>query len=259
MCIPNILFIFALALSKGALTFDLIWETLLAHLIGLQGMTVQGHGCGPLWFIYTLAIIKVLCLFADKKQMYIISLLSLVLTVFFQDIVQDWAVTNTMVALPFFSIGLLLSDYKQHVNQIKTKIQNMQLTLFILVVLSLVCCTYLVSIGNGDVKMFKCGYGNNPFLFLFGGFIGTMMVAFASMRFDKRFSSFTSTISKGNIVILGLHFQIIRMGSGFVDSMIQEPFTRDLITLSLSGVILICFIPIILLIQKYIPIVIGNR
>ena len=116
-----------------------------------------------------------------------------------------------------------------------------------------------LSMANGDVEMFKCGYGNNPFFFLFGGLIGTSMLAFVSMRLDNLFSTFVSTISKGNIVILGLHFQLIRMSTSFVDSIMQEPFTRDLITLFLSGVIIICFVPIIFLIQKYIPIVIGNR
>lgn len=259
LCVPNIIFIATLAFLKGTFTIELVRETLLAHLIGLQGMTVHGHGCGPLWFIYTLAIIKVLCLIVNKNGMYIISALSFVLAVFFQDVVQDWAVTNTLVALPFFSIGLLLSDYKQHVNQIKTRVNNMQIVLFILIMITLACCTYLVSMANGDVKMFKCGYGNNPFFFLFGGLIGTSMLAFVSMRLDNLFSTFVSTISKGNIVILGLHFQLIRMSTSFVDSIMQEPFTRDLITLFLSGVIIICFVPIIFLIQKYIPIVIGNR
>lgn len=249
----NIIFNVTLAFAKGALTLKYFTDSLFSCL--------AGHECGPLWFVYTLALIKIICLYVDKALVYVLSLVGLIWAIYLHSIgYQDfWAVTNTLVSLPFFSLGFFLSRYKRNVNKTKNCLKNVKPAIFTLIMLGLVCCTYFISIESGYVKMFRCGYGNNPLLFLIGGTVGTLLIAIVSMKMDDKWSIFTTIVAKGNIVILALHFHIIRIGSKIVDLVIQNPLVRDLVALSLSGLIIICFVPIILFIQKHIPIVVGKR
>lgn len=259
--ILNLLVIYSLQFAKGTLTLDVIAKGLIAHAIGLQGSTVNGCGCGPLWFIYTLVLIKILCVFLDKKFIYLISLIGFLLSIYFHGIgcVIDWAVTNSFLALPCFSIGLLMSNYKESFMRLAMNIQKMKALPSFTIALILFAVTFYISRFTGPVRMFRCDYGQNAWLFMLSSISGTGFVAFVSMRISNISAQYATIISKGNILILALHFHLIRISAKFVTAIGLSPLLQDLSSLILSVIIMIAFIPIIKYARQHVPVLIGNR
>ena len=124
----------------------------------------------------------------------------------------------------------------------------MELTLLIISVVLVVLCAHW----NGYVWMYLNHFGNNYVLYILGGMAGTVMLYVVSLWLSRLpYRNMAITLSKGSIVIIGLHIVLVRRLTELPDRIWGE----DLLW---SVMILLLFIPIIHLIELFFPILLGR-
>ena len=240
-----ILYICILQLLDGTFEPKLIYWCVRKVLLGIVS------GFGNLWFVYTLIILKIIFQYISSKTfLYSLVVVMLALafvynktapTAFPFFIKAPNAVVDVCTAYPFFMLGVFLQQYNKF-NELDGKVK-----MFLL----FVCGLLLVAISNhynGYVAMFHCDYGGDMFWFLVGGVAGSMMV-FALSKLVGHASMIIITISRGTIIILGLQML-------FID-LTRCMFQASYYDILFAAIIVVMFVPIIKLVEKYFPLMVG--
>lgn len=238
---------------------DCIWmKSIFGVVLGFNSFDGI-RSCGTLWFVYTLIIIKIVfqLFIHDRRSMTLVCVLALcgVLAYNHFNIKLAWAVTNAMLAMPFFCLGNLCSSMcKAEFDSLFQKLRYSNLMLRILLVAILVVTTYFIGQYNGNPAMFMGLYGNNPILFAVGALVGCFSVLAISTILDDIRISFITTISTGSVVILAYHNRFLH------PTITSIPDIGGVIlTFILSVVVTLVFVPIIMILKRFFPIVLGRR
>lgn len=214
----------------------------------LENLLLGHRWCmGPCWFFYTIFLIRLLMQLVPRRWWMYVGLLvvsgagAIALT-----IESENAWTNVLVCLPPFAIGLLLQPLKERLvafHHVAAEVPMLLLS----VPLVWLCGRY-----NGEVWMYLCGYGNNFAGFLVGTLAGTAMLYVLSLWLSRMPSTtMVDTLSRGSILIVGLHIIIVRRLMELPDRFWPED-------LFFSVFILMAFYPIIRLVQRYCPWLMGQ-
>jgi hypothetical protein len=154
---------------------------------------------------------------------------------------------SVLVCMPFFLIGVYLKKIKQQL----CKLHNCCFEVGLLIcafLLLMICGNY-----NGYVWMYLCDYGNNYALFIIGGMAGTCMLYVLSLWLSRLpYRKTIEALSKGSILIIGLHIIIVRR-------LIELPDRSLIEDLFLSLFILLCFVPLIRITELFFPILLGKH
>ena len=226
--------------------YDISWPWFFEWLL-------LGHRwcMGPCWYFYTLIVMRLIMqLMPEKKWVYIMLFIVLsACAVYLHHLGFEVsnANVNVVVCMPLFLIGVLLKPIKPLLN----KLHNHYIEIGILVlsvVVVVICGDY-----NGYVWMYKNGFGNNYILYLFGGMGGTVMLYVVSLWLSRlRYQNMVLTLSKGSILIIGLHIVIVRR----LTELPNRFWAEDLL---FAVLILLAFIPIVKLAERFCPLLLGNR
>lgn len=157
------------------------------------------------------------------------------------------SIDSAIMAFPFFVIGNCLSHNKWNINFPNRK------SLLILVIITaalfeLLLCTY-----NGRVDINHCLYGVNIFLFYISGMVGVLMTVAFSSLFSKK--SFVKILSNGTMLI-------IAFGTASASLILFVLQIWDInadvkYVISAFGALILLY-PIIMLVQRYFPILLGK-
>lgn len=228
------------------LHYDLSWPWFFKWLL-------LGHRwcMGPCWYFYSLIVMRMIMqIIPEKKSFYVILflLISFGLILWHQTGIEiSNANINVLVCMPFFLIGVFMKPMKDICNQLHN--YYVEFTLLIIAILGIVLCAHY----NGYVWMYLCEYGNNYALYIIGGMAGVLMLYIASLWLSRLpYRNMMLLLSKGSIVIIGLHIVIVRRLMELPNRMWGEDFL-------LSVLILLMFIPLIRLIELFVPILLGCR
>lgn len=252
--INNMLFSLSIEYIRGRFENNFIWQKPLLSLMGMQGHDFPAGGLAGLWFVYTLAICKIILQFiSDKYSKFSLPILCILFLgvaylLHLKNIVVYNSIVNVLLAMPFFYIGYLFRPLKEHLNSISKKI-----ALSILIIS--VCGIWLCGRYNDIVMMYKCSFGSSMVLCFIGAMCGTSLLYVLSIFLQfiqsKIINTIVSTISGGTLIILGFHSTIIQFVTYFL------PISNYLLYI-LSFFILIFFVPIIIFLKKYFPIIYGK-
>lgn len=206
---------------------------------------------GPCWYFYSLIVIRLIMqLLPEKKWVY--ALLFCVVAagaIYLHEIgfVASNSNINVLLCMPFFLIGVFLKPFKNSLNSLHK--YPLEIFLFIFgVVLVYLCGQY-----NDYVWMYLNGYGNNYALYILGGVAGSLSVYILSQWLSRLpYRTMAITISKGSILIIGLHIIIVRRLTELPDRL----WCEDLLS---SLFILLCFVPLIRLTELFFPILLGKH
>lgn len=219
-------------------------------------------GCNNLWFVYTLIIIKLFFPIIRKQRILIavLAVVSLVCGKLYSDLDVDipWAVPDVMLAFPFFALGYLIRVHNPKSN-VQKNYNRHSILLSAIGVILLVAITYFASSYNGEVHLFSGHYGNNIFLFVLAALSGTAMVYLLSKLLDSVRWHGLRIISSGTIVILTFHREFIHPLSKMFDKLDMSLIMQNVAIFLSSVVIVLVFIPIIMLLERYAPILLGKR
>ena len=113
---------------------------------------------------------------------------------------------------------------------------------------------FVVGLYNGAPWMYDATYGKNIILFFVGGLSGTFVMFAISYLLRNIKPQSLIVLSKGTIIILGFHQLFIRV---YNHLLLQYHSTISDYVIAL--IILLAFIPIIQLSEKYFPVLLGSR
>lgn len=237
------------------------WIWSVAAVLGGFHSLNDAPGCSNLWFVYSLVIVKLLFQVSSGKRDIALAMACLAGAVVYNDILHlewRWAVSNCLLAYPFFIIGNSLRD-KDILQRLVTSARQYRYVAALAAAL-LIAVTYIVGTQNGQAKLYMSQYANNVGLFAIGALTGSMAVFVLSALLDGVRLKITRVISSGTIVILVFHRELLHP----LLKEIGKTDTSSLLTVNtlvfVSAVIVVmAFYPIILLVKRFIPIVLGRR
>lgn len=237
------------------------WIWSVAAVLGGFHSLNDAPGCSNLWFVYSLVIVKLLFQVSSGKRDIALAMACLAGAVVYNDILHlewRWAVSNCLLAYPFFIIGNSLRD-KDILQRLVTSARQYRYAAALAAAL-LIAVTYIVGTQNGQAKLYMGQYANNVGLFAIGALTGSMAVFVLSALLDGVRLKITRVISSGTIVILVFHRELLHP----LLKEIGKTDTSSLLTVNtlvfVSAVIVVmAFYPIILLVKRFIPIVLGRR
>ncbi len=236
----------------------------------LFGVTFGFHsingasGCGNLWFFYALIVIKLVyqMFVHGKKSMLAVSILSLCGAVAYNHfgVEMAWGVTDAMLALPFFMLGNLGSSVlKTPFNSFIAGMCRTSASARWVMVTVLAAATYIIGQYNGEASMFMGQYGESLALFIPGAVAGSLAILILSVLLDKVKLSVVSVISAGSIVILEFHREFLHPVMKLINNLTPPVWQEVLLTFLLSLAATLAFVPIIMILKRYFPIVFGRR
>lgn len=218
-------------------------------------------GCGNMWFVYTLFLIKLINQYCCSKSRYtyIIVILSILGAIIYNKffVSVSWAVTCIFVALPYFILGQYCRKF--NINLIITRIKNTNKLILISGLLLSMSLLVIIADYNGFVKMYLGEYGNSVCLAYCGGIIGSIVVFILSVLLNRFRPIWSYYISIGTLVILDFHRDISHPLLKLIDKMDVSYITNGMMTFVVSTIVLISFVPIIWIIRKWCPMIIGYR
>lgn len=225
-----------------------IRRLLLYPIIGMQNIL------DTCWFVYTLILLKVIHQYIKNiwwRWFITVPFLfcsylynHIDMTIFHPLLKNPNAIANVFVAYPFYVLGDSLQKYKQLLNDYHNK--SILFTCFVICLF----VVYICGTHNDYVWMYKGAYGDNMLLFLIGGIAGSAAI-FCIAKSIGSSPNAVITISKGTIIILGFNKHFISL----FQYLVQLPPIIDYISALL---ILILFIPIITIMEKKFPIILGK-
>lgn len=219
----------------------------------------DASGCSNLWFVYTLILIRFIYQAFPRKHLTL-SLVSIVGAVIYNHAGKElaWSVTNVLIALPFFMLGNALRT----VGGVETgagKIQTMGNGRWTLVFLSSVAFTYFVSYYNDSAMMYKGLYGNSLLLFGVASITGCFMLYWLSSRLNSYDWKIIRISSVGSMVTLVFHRELLHPLIKWINKMDMNIVTENIALFLSSVLVLLAFVPIILVVKRLFPIVLGKR
>lgn len=149
---------------------------------------------------------------------------------------RGWYIGRMIPSMPFFCLGFLLKDHK-------IQIQNHNYP----VMLILGCLFILLPLFNGSTSINSNQFGLSYIIFFINASISTLFVFRIANNIPQ--NKFITTISKGTLLVLGLHIPIMK-----TLDFIFPTFLHDLLPLF---VLPICYYPILWL-EKWCPPLIGR-
>lgn len=205
---------------------------------------------GPCWYFYSLMVIRLIMqLLPEKKWIYALVFVALSCGAIYLHYIgfeASNANINVLLCMPFFLIGVFLKLWKSAFNIL----HNYMFEIFVFVTsiaLVVLCGNY-----NGYVWMYLNGFGNNYLLYIVGGMAGASMLYVISLWLSRLpYRGLVQTLSKGSILIIGLHIIIVRRLTELPNRMWLE----DL----LSSLLILCsFYVLIRISELYFPILLGQ-
>lgn len=209
-----------------------------------------------MWFVYTLLVLKVILQF-NGNQKILILLIPLAFFVAYVLNAYDLLVMGkhilkihsglltVFLAYPFYIMGFLLKIKKEVLSKNSTLVDFLLACFCVPIV-------YLCGKYNGCAFMVNHEFGDSLLLFTLGSVAGVVLVyAIAQMLSKFKYNGIID-ISNGTILILG--FQLLFIGLIYNIYKLNNIFFVVLA----SVLIMMVFIPIIRIVEKYCPILMGK-
>ena len=206
---------------------------------------------GPCWYFYSLIVMRLIMqLLPERKLAYAILFVLISSGVIFwhqTGIEVSNANLNVLVCMPFFLIGVFMKPLKD----ICCILHNYYIEVSLLIIA--IGCVAFCAHYNGYVWMYLCEYGNNYALYIIGGMAGSLMLYIVSLWLSRLpYHNMVLMLSKGSIIIIGLHIIIVRR----LTELPGRLWFEDLV---FSALVLLCFVPIVHLAELFFPFILGKR
>jgi fucose 4-O-acetylase-like acetyltransferase len=218
----------------------------------------------PLWFLPGLFFTKIIhsvlqLIFKNNTLYYLLSnVLIIGIVIFLKNINIDllFSLDSALLAFPFFAIGYVLKNK----NTLKPMEQMHKKHLLIFMVLATIGYIILVLTVpvNGRIDINSCNYGKNILLFYIIGMIGIISTIFLSLLYTHHRRIIT-IISNGTIIIMAFHRIITSIVFRIIGLRGEDIIINPIIGSIVAIINVLIFIIPIIIVNKYIPILAGNR
>lgn len=234
-------------------------------LLGFHSLN-QITGCSNMWFVYTLVLIKLLFFLFQRFRygLLCIGLLSLVGAVVYNHspfAYTAWAFTNVLLALPIFLIGYMAKQpwFAHRVQKYLNRLTALPIGFQWLGIMVLLALTNFLAQRNGVADMYLGIYGSALILFVLGAFTGISAILWISYRLDSLHYRFCHIISIGTVVILAYHLLFLMPIVIYAEPYLTNSLVEGVAKFLISSGITAFFVPIIVFVKRFLPILIGSR
>lgn len=265
LVIPYI--ILALIKCAGPILKHLSDGQFVYSLLGIAGgfHSINGiSGCNNLWFVYTLVLIKLLYQWgqADQKRLLGITILAIIFALVYNhyELEWSWAVSNTLLAWPFFLLGNTCSQvFSRQFDNFVQCFEKVHWAGKILVIASLIALIYCIGLQNDCAYLFQNRYGLNFLLFVAGALAGILMMLSIGLLLNQINLKAVRIISVGSIVILVFHRELLRPLLKLIRKQELDLSLENLLIFLAAVAVTLAFVPIILVLKRFFPIILGTR
>lgn len=243
----NFLYVSAISFKVGSFEFKSVGYFVIHTLLGFHS------GVGTCWFVYTLILLKAIFQYCPKRILFYLGVIPALIAAYVYNYFECFhfcsyfkasnSIVNVCTAFPFYAIGVYLRDQKAYLDSLNSKVW-LSLCFFIGISAVYACGHF-----NNYVWMYICGYGGNFFWFLIGGVAGSCCV-FIMSKLLGHTPIATIIVSKGTILILGFHMYVIDFFRSF--------FYVSIADFAFAALIIVFFVPIIMVAEKYFPLLLGK-
>lgn len=260
LLLPYVLYCFVLLILPPPIQGNRLYISILDVFLG--NLEQLPSAFRPMWFVVSLALMRVLSSFFVTKK-FAIAIASLCLVIILREFGfigydKDYFQLNTtLLCYHFFVVGYWL---KQHPNLgIIKKVSKMgailisSLTILFMLGLGYFNVYYGGVTGRGSVNLFRCTTGCSTLLFLLSSYAISLNLINVFQLCCTKTNAFVTVISSGTLLILCLHQYIIDLVMRHVDSSnVLVPVVMALVIVGLSYLA-------INISQRYCPILIGKK
>jgi len=216
----------------------------------------------PLWFLISLFFVSILFSLLQKiTNKYFVILIVLIeaivsyaLSVLQIDLL--FSVDSSLMAFPFYVLGYYGKNVLNNEN-IFSLFQKKKFLKLIVQLIIFSSILIITTIYNGRVDINGLSFGKNPLIFYISGMSGIVCVVIVSILFSKFYNDIIITISNGTLFIMAFHGIITGLLLLPLKMMHLDDNIIAIITVSL--LVIVISIPIISLVKKKYPMLIGNR
>lgn len=237
-------------IESNILWYDPLINALLGNGFGLI------HNV-PIWFLVCLFVVENLfyLIFKVIKYFYVGLLLFIVMAYInymFNPYLLPFSFNTAIVAMIFYIFGYIMKE-KEFFR--KSNVLYLVLSLGVVV---------LVSDINGRVAMYKNFY-NNYFLFLLGGLSGIIFIVNICLYLSSWFKDiyWVKYLAKNTIIISGFHLMTFSFIKAVMVYILCIPLTvleeKIGINILFSIISMILCLPVIFIINKYFPFIVGRK
>ena len=225
--------------------YDISWPWFFQWLL-------LGHRwcMGPCWYFYSLMVMRLIMQALPKKKWaYALLFVALSIGALYLHSTGNEisnANTNVLVCMPLFLIGVFLKPLRKVASSLHNYL--IEIVLFTLSVIGVILCGNY----NGFVWMYLGEYGNNFALYVVGGLVGSLLLYTISLWLSRLpYRNMVHLLSKGSILIIGLHIVIVRRLTELPERLWFE-------NVMFSVMILLFFVPVVQLAERFFPILTGQ-
>ncbi|MCQ2112891.1 MAG: acyltransferase family protein [Bacteroidaceae bacterium] len=222
-------------------------------------------GCGNLWFLYSLILIKIIHQYflRSEKSLWIAFLVSIICLYAYNRLCEHvpWAVTSVFACMPYYIIGCNARTWKGNsVMLLVSKIKHDNAFKNSLRIIIPIAFISIIAYVNGPAYLYRGEYGNFLILALIAAMFGCYWVIVVSALLDRfTLHGMVYYLSIGSVVILAFHRDILHPFLKMIDKLQLDWVANAECTFLLALATTIVFIPIIYIIKRYVPFLIGNR
>lgn len=237
--------------------YNHIWMPIRKVLFAETGLPLVG----PMWFVTTLfftrlTIDAVMCTTQEKhKEKVMLSMLGLsVISAYFIsksfEATSVYSILIVPMSMPFFILGYILKK-----NGIIGKLKgSRKSSLFLATICGVL--TYIMFQLNGGANMSLLAYGENYAYFYVSAIAGSMMIILLSIQLNNINFYILAKLCRGMLAIVAWHY----IAMDLVFKRMLHIYEMPVVLAAITAIfVVIAFYPLIGLLEKYAPIVIGNR
>ena len=187
LCVPYLMICFInlilciLIFHRHYFTIYGIVNSLVAIPLGIQSYVDNSAvGVGPMWFVYTLILIKIIHHLTNRTFLIWASVISLLVVWLFNFNGLALALTSTLICLPFYTIGVCCQAFNN-----KQSLKSNAISLIIIIIGILSIALYILSSVNHAPYLYKLGYGENVFLMVLNAIVGIVILYLVSNIMEK--------------------------------------------------------------------------
>ena len=234
-----------------------LWSV-LAILGGFHELH-DAYGCSNLWFVYTLILIKFIYQLLPNYRL-LLSCFCIGGAVAYNQYESDlaWSAVNMLLAFPFFMLGNYFASQKRF-EEINAKLSSVNWGLWMLLLAGCIALTYTISYWNDTAKMYEGHYGESFWLFSLASLTGSAIIYLLSVRLNGIDWKWVRISSLGSIVTLVFHRELLHTPIKLVKNSDMDIFSANLALFFSSALVLIAFVPIIMIVKRVLPVVLGRR
>lgn len=246
----NTMFQFAAKILNGSFELKFLYQAPLLAAIGMHGQNYAAGGLMVMWFVYTLIMCKILLQYIpasnQKVTLVVLSCVFLIIAKLLdlKGIVLYNSIVDTLLAMPFFTVGYLIKPYKDNLSSISIKWLPFLLIIGVIGVL-------LSGRYNDIVMLYRCSYGSNMILCIVGALCGTVGIYSISRMLERYLTGFASVMGAGTLVILGFHTIIIMILNRLIAIQGIWLYAESLL-------IFVAFYPVIEFTKKHVSVLYGK-